>query len=110
MRTPLHLVLAATLGFPAFALGHGTGIHARGTVKEVGPDHVVLAGKGTDQAFAVDADTRIVRGEGPVRIEDVRVGERAVVHARREGERLRATEIRLAPLGSPSHKEEERSR
>lgn len=105
MRATLHLALLAMLAIPAVALAHGTGVHARGTIKEVMPDRVVLTGKGPDQAFAVDASTRILRGDGSVRIEDVRVGERAVVHARRDGERLRATEIRLAPAGKAKNAE-----
>jgi len=105
MRTTLCIALATTLAIPAVALGHGSGVHTRGTIKEVTPDHVILTAKGADQAFALGADTSIVRGEGPVRIEDVRVGERAVVHARREGGKLRATEIRLAPAGTTSKKE-----
>lgn len=103
MKTMLSLAVAASLAAPVVALGHGSGVHARGTIKEITPDHVVLTGNGADQVIAMGKDTAIVRGDRSVRIQDVRVGERAVVHARREGKALSATEIRLAPTdGAPS--------
>lgn len=99
------LVVIGALVGPALSAGHEGGLDARGTIKAIGADEVVLStARGTDQAYALGPDTRFRRGTAPARREDVRAGERAVVHARRDGEKLHATEIRLAPEGAPSKK------
>lgn len=99
------LVVIGALVGPALAAAHEGGLDARGTIKEIGADEVVLAtAQGKDQTYALGPDTKYRRGTAPARREDVRAGERAVVHARREGDKLHATEIRLAPAGAPSKK------
>jgi len=101
MRSTMAMAVLGTLLAPALAGGHEAGLHARGTIKEIAPDHVVLTmTEGKDQTYALGPDTKFVRGEAPARREEVRAGERAVIHARRDGERLQATEIRLAPAGA----------
>jgi len=90
--------LVAALLSPVFAAAHEGGLDARGTVKEIGPDRLVLAtADGAVRTFSIGEDTRFARGRAPVRVGDVRVGERVVVHARREGKQAHATNVRLAP-------------
>ena len=97
------MVIIGALAGPALAAGHEGGLDARGTIKQIGPDEVVLStAQGKEQAYALGPDTKFRRGTAPARREDVHPGERAVVHARRDGEKLRATEIRLAPSGAGS--------
>lgn len=93
---------------PAAALAHGGGHDARGTVKEVASDRIVLSVAGEDEAFTIGEETRFERGAAIVGVEDVRVGERAVVHARREGQALRATVVKLAPTHAAGGGEEAR--
>lgn len=98
-------VIIGVLAGPVLAAGHEGGLDARGTIKQIGPDEIVLSTtQGKDQAYALGPDTKFRRGAAPARREDVHPGERAVVHARRDGEKLRATEIRLAPAGAGSKK------
>lgn len=98
------VVLGALVG-PALAAGHEGGLDARGTIKEVRADEVVLSTtQGKDQAYVLGPDTKFRRGAAPARREDIRAGERAVVHARRDGDKLHATEIRLAPADAGSRK------
>ena len=105
MRSTMILALVGALFTPAFPRAHEAGLHARGTIKEITPHQVVVATKeGKDQTYALGADTKFFRGEAPALREDIRTGERAVVHARRDGEKLHATEIRLAPAGAGSKK------
>ncbi len=105
MRSMMAMVVLGALLAPALAGGHEAGLHARGTIKEITRDHVVLTmTEGMDQTYALGPDTKFVRREAPARREDVRAGERAVIHARRDGEKLQATEIRLAPSGEGSKK------
>lgn len=96
-------VLASLLGFvlaPTAARAHESGLHVKGTVKHVAPDHLVLTAlDGKDHRFAVTPDTKYLRGGAQAKPEDVKAGERAVVHARRDGDALTATEVRLAPKG-----------
>ncbi len=90
------LVLAAALSTSS-AQAHEGGTHARGTVKEITADRLVLATpEGTSVAFAVQPDTRILRGDHAIRASDVRAGERAVVHAMTRQGRLEATEVMVA--------------
>lgn len=92
-RIGLALALAA---MPAAA--HERAGRAMGVVEGVEKDRISLkTGDGHSVVFTVTADTRIVRGEEPARLEDVHVGERAVVNGRRVGEELRAVSVKLAP-------------
>jgi hypothetical protein len=103
MKSMMILALVGALFTPASSRAHEAGLHARGTIEEITPHRVVVATKdGKDQTYALDADTKFLRGEAPARREDVRAGERAVVHARRDGGELHATEVRLAPARAGS--------
>ena len=105
MRSMMAMAVLGVLFAPALAGAHEAGLHARGTIREIGPDHVVLAmTDGKEQTYALGQDTKFVRGEAPARREEVRAGERAVIHARRDGEKLHATEIRLGPAGADAKK------
>lgn len=96
---------AALLLLPAVPLAHAGGHDARGTVKELTEERIVLTTvQGREEAFLLGEDTRFERGHAPARREDVRVGERAVVHGRRDGKDLRATTVRLAPAGGAPKK------
>lgn len=99
------MVLIAALLAPAAGAAHEGGLDARGTVKEVTPERLVLATADGEKTFSLGADTRFARGREPARREDVLVGDRAVVHARRDGERVHATNVRLAPSGSGAKEE-----
>lgn len=78
------------------ALAHEKGGHAMGVVESVTPERIVVrTGDGHDVAFDVTGETRFYKGEKPARAEDVRVGQRAVVHGRRAGEVLQAVEVKL---------------
>ena len=70
---------------------------ASGMAVYLRPAHSRLA-----RAFAIGPETSVVRGTQKVRVEDVRAGERVVVHAERDGGKLRATELRLAPAAGAS--------
>ncbi len=92
-------LLAATLA-AALALAvqaHEGGTHARGTVKEIAADHLVVAVAGGDDVRVVLLPgTQVLRGREAVPASDVRAGERVVVHAVPHGGTLEATEVRVA--------------
>ena len=81
----------------ASAQAHEGGTHSRGTVQEIAADRIVLATpEGRRVAIGMEPDTRIVRGDHVIRVSDVRLGERAVVHASAHDGNLVATEVMLA--------------
>lgn len=87
-------VLAALLAGPAMA--HEKGGRAMGTVESVTPERIVVrTSDGHDVPFAVTKETRFLRGEKPARAGDVRLGQRVVIHGKRDGEGLQAVEVKL---------------
>ncbi len=96
MNRKLKVLALATALFAAPAVAHEKGDRAMGIVESVTPERIVVkTADGHSVAFTVTQDTRFLRGEKPARSEDVRVGQRAVVHGKRAGEALQATQVKL---------------
>ncbi len=94
----LILALAGSL-VGAATYAHEGGVHSRGTVKEIAADRIVLmTADGKSVTVAMDAETRIVRGRRTITAEEVRPGERAVVHAANRDGKLEATEVMVADV------------
>ena len=94
-------LLVAALGWSS-ALAHEGGLHARGVVREVTKERIVLTTiEGKSFTASMGPATRIQRGGKAVGVGEIHAGERAVVHARRDGDRLEATEVKL---GGPAGK------
>jgi uncharacterized protein DUF5666 len=92
------VVLAGALAAPGFALAHEGGNHAKGTVHEITADRIVVTSQlGKDAVFTLAPETTFERGNAPARREDVKVGERVVVHGKHAGNREVATIVKLAP-------------
>jgi thiamine monophosphate kinase len=63
------------------ALAHEGGHHVKGVIKELTPERLVLTeATGKDVAFVVTQATGFFREGKPVKREDAKPGERAVVH------------------------------
>ncbi len=89
-------VAAAVIAGPAFA--HEKGDRAMGVVESITGDQIVIkANDGHAVSFAVVPDTRFWVGEKTVGAQDVRAGQRAVVHGKRSDGRLIAVRVKLAP-------------
>jgi hypothetical protein len=87
---------AALAARPAVAHEHGD--RAMGVVASITTDRIVIkTADGHPVTFIVTSETRFFRGESPAHPQDVRPGERAVVHGKRAGEALQATQVRLGP-------------
>jgi hypothetical protein len=67
------------------------GVVASATPKRI----VVTTSDGHEVPFGVTKETRFLRGDKPGRAEDVRVGERVVVHGQRTPDGLQAVEVKL---------------
>jgi hypothetical protein len=91
-------VVAALAAAPA--LGHEKADRALGVVESVSGEQLVLKGRdGHPVTFAVTPETRFVRAGKPAKAGDVKVGERAVVHGKKAGERVEAVEVKLGAGG-----------
>ncbi len=96
LAAALPLLLAAWVLGPS-AQAHEGGTHARGTVKEITADRLVLTTtEGASVTVAMAPGTRILRGREAIRASEVHPGERAVVHAATRDGRLEATEVMVA--------------
>jgi hypothetical protein len=95
-RTPRILALVAALFAASPSAAHEQGDRAMGVVESVTADRIVIeAADGHSVAFTITPETRFFEGETPARPEDVRVGQRAVVQGKRDGERLQAERVKL---------------
>ncbi len=97
-RSALRLVsvLVAWALWASTGHAHEGGIDARGTVSGIDDERITLkTDSGTEQAFALTANTEFVKGKAPAARGDVAPGMRAVVHARRAGDRLEARLVRV---------------
>lgn len=93
----LFLLIAVVSLAGAPALAHEGGTHAKGTVKEMSAERIVLVTtSGTELSLAIVSGTQITRGRRTIQASDVRPGERAVVHSAKRGERLEATVVMVA--------------
>ncbi len=93
-------VLAAVAAMAAVtsARAHEGGVDVRGVVKAVTPQRIEVATAKEVRAFAITPATEFVKGGAPARREDVRPGDRVVVHGR---ERTGRTEAVLVKIGTP---------
>jgi hypothetical protein len=89
-------LVAALAAAPAVA--HESADRAMGVVESATAERIVIkAGDGHAIAFKVTPETRFFRGDKPARAEDVRVGQRAVVHGKRAGDAVEAVRVKLGP-------------
>jgi hypothetical protein len=89
------LVLASGL-LGVAAQAHEGGTHAKGTVKAITAEQIVVTTAGADLAIALTPQTQVLRGHRQVPVTEVHPGERVVVHAAARGGKLKATEVRVA--------------
>jgi hypothetical protein len=78
------------------ASAHGAGAHAKGTVKRLAPQQLVVQTEGGETTFHVDATTRVIVGGAPGALADLRPGDPVVVHGTGSKGALHATEVRTA--------------
>jgi hypothetical protein len=89
------VVLAAFAPGPALAHGAG-GAHVMGKVRALhGSSLSVEAKGGKEQTIALDAGTKFEKGGAPAAATDLQVGDRVVVHARKDGDKLIAEIVKV---------------
>jgi hypothetical protein len=92
----LALMMAVFLGFAASPLlAHGGGPHLKGTVVAISADEIKVKGVDGDESTAkITATTKFVRGKEPGKKDELKQGDRVVVHTRKKGNALEAVEVR----------------
>jgi hypothetical protein len=90
------LTAFAVLIFSTLVFAHGNEQHVIGTVAKIEPGSITVKTiEGDAKTVMIVADTKFVKGSSPATQQDVKVGDRVVVHARPEGGMLYATEVKI---------------
>jgi hypothetical protein len=91
----VQLIVLATFS-PGRALAHGSGAHIMGKVRAVHGSTLSVEEKGgKEQTIALDAKTRFEKSGSTAAVTDLQVGERVVVHARKDGDKLVAETVKF---------------
>lgn len=99
MKMPAPLLTVTVLLVSLAAFAHGGLEHLKGTVTQVGDATITLAvDKGGPVTVHFDATTEFKRGSAAVTTQEVRTGEKVVVHAAKHDGHLLAKLVKLAPL------------
>ena len=94
------LVLVSIVGVSP-VMAHGSQKHVLGTVTQLDATHLVIeTNGGKTESILRNADTKYIRGEVPAAADDLKLGDRVVVHATPVGNPPTATTIRFS---SPKH-------
>jgi len=99
------LMMAVFLGLAASPLlAHGGGPHLKGTVVAISADEIKVKGMdGHESEAKITPTTKFVRGKETGNKDELKQGDRVVVHTRKKGDALEAVEIRYgaAPKRAP---------
>lgn len=96
--------IAAAAAVATAARAHQGGVDVRGVVQSVAPDRIEVRTAEGVRAFALTPATEFARAGSPARREDVRPGDRVVVHGRARGGALEAVLVRIGSRDRPSRR------
>ncbi|MFY9947419.1 MAG: DUF5666 domain-containing protein [Candidatus Sulfotelmatobacter sp.] len=95
---------ALILILSTIVLAHGDQQHVMGTVTKIDSGSItVKTTTGEVKVVMVLPTTKFVRGSAAVTAQDVRVGDRVVIHAKPDGEMLHATEVKIGEAKDSIH-------
>jgi len=91
------LMAVALLLFAAGTVrAHGDEIHVMGTISKIeGATITVTASDGSTKSVLLDPETKFIKKSGPAKREDLKVGDRVVIHAKELSHALHATEVKI---------------
>lgn len=85
------------------AWAHGDEQHVMGTVSNVnGMNITVKTQDGSLTTVMVTSETKYLKASSMAKLEDVKVGDRVVIHAKKMGEILHATEVKIGVAANGS--------
>jgi hypothetical protein len=77
------------------ALAHGGGPHLKGTAAAISADQITVEGTdGRSTVAKITPQTRFIAGKAVGKREDLKQGDRVIVHTRKQGDGLEAIEVR----------------
>ena len=98
-------VTASLLLLVTTILAHGNEVHVMGTVTNITTTSITVK---TQDGHTVDVsiaqDTKFMRGAQPISANDIKTGDRIVVHASKNGEKLMATTVAVGKTNDANHK------
>lgn len=84
------------LALAVSAWAHGDEQHVMGTVSKVdGMNITVKSQDGSLKTVMVTDETKYLKAGTAAKLEDVKVGDRVVIHAKKMGDMLHATEVKI---------------
>ena len=105
MRQTFSLVFALSVAFTVLLSAHGDEPHVRGTIVSATDTAIVVKTTGgATQTLAIDASTKVLRGKTKGTLQDVKVGDRVVVHVMKHPGHLMAEEIDLPAVAAKKAK------
>ena len=94
LAIPVVMLLFAVLAF-----AHGNEEHVIGTVASVSPTSITVHTlKNENKEVAITGKTTFEGKSGPATLEDVKVGDRVVIHADKDGNKLIAHTVRFSAV------------
>ena len=94
-------ILLAFVFSSAPLAAHEGGYDARGVVTSVGPQELTIKTKRGEEKFVLTPETQFVKDGSPATAGDLKSSDRAVVHAKKRGERLEAFKVQFKSAGRP---------
>ncbi|HMK22273.1 MAG TPA: DUF5666 domain-containing protein [Terriglobales bacterium] len=99
-------VIAASmvLALAALVWAHGDEQHVMGTVSKLdGSTITVKTQDGSQTTVMVTVETKYVKAGAAAKLEDLKVGDRVVIHAKKMGDMLHATEVKIGEASKDAH-------
>jgi Cu/Ag efflux protein CusF len=93
-KTAATVILVLVLS--ELVLAHGNQQHIMGTVTSISESSITVEnGPKQTQTVAITDKTKFIQGDARATVKDLKVGDRVVIHAEKQGEKLTATTIRF---------------
>jgi hypothetical protein len=104
MRRVITLCISLVL-FAAVAFAHGDEQHLMGTVTKITDKSITIEMKDKKTTeVALTPETKCMKGDATAALKDVKVGDRVVVNAKKDGDKLVATMVKMGTGAGPTHK------
>ena len=94
----LSFFMISSLGF-----AHGDEVHVMGTVTKVDASSIsVKVADGTVKVVKIMPATKFLKNNLAITPQELKVGDRVVIHAKPDGDTLNATEVKIGVAGKPA--------
>jgi hypothetical protein len=103
--TPSLVIGLLSILLASYAIAHGNEKHVMGTVTKIeGGVISIRTPDSGEKTVNIGSGTKFIKGQKPATQQDVKVGDRVVIHAKQDGDNLEATEIKIGTSSSYARK------